>query len=467
MTLSLKGTYYMGLFSSTQNRKQEFAEAKKYFNHPLNKGKVKFSRKKNKEDILPHSFIKVNDVIYAVANKDVNINTGFLGQGNFSKVKLVETSNGENFAVKIEGSIPVNATLSDSPEQELAKQKQPPASISKRKQQEISIMQALEVLTGFQQRKYSDNRIKHFKGKHYRAKTYTIMPLQGKTLASIVKEHRIMDMATRLYYAIAVIDAVQFLHNKKILHNDLKPDNFTETEHGLACIDFGLSKKIPDNISGIKITVGTECHLVYSPPERLLKQGNYVSKASDAYSVGVLFKRTLALDAMFYQGLIGNKKTDKTAFEQFIKTLRNKNKFKGLDHYPADTFNLPEQRQTLPEVRNMLCEKLLQIAQKQQVSKQCKKILEQYLNIDNFDQYLTEYNLNTVTTSSDNSYSTETIISPEEQDGYYSGYQGYNQSQLEHENDQQHDFPSSQDKENINKNTNQQKPARKNIKQNK
>ena len=47
------------------------------------------------------------------------------------------------------------------------------------------------------------------------------------------------------FYAVQLVDAVGFLHEKNIAHRDLKLENILVDEDGyLKIIDFGISKKL-------------------------------------------------------------------------------------------------------------------------------------------------------------------------------------------------------------------------------
>ncbi|HRE33322.1 MAG TPA: hypothetical protein PLD88_15210, partial [Candidatus Berkiella sp.] len=55
------------------------------------------AKKLKKNDTQGFSFIKANGQLYAMANGL------YIGEGGFSKVKMVENNHGKNFVVKIEG----------------------------------------------------------------------------------------------------------------------------------------------------------------------------------------------------------------------------------------------------------------------------------------------------------------------------------------------------------------------------
>lgn len=83
-----------------------WARAKESFEHPRNKYEIKYSKKRNpryakiKHPENFHSFIKIKNTIYAMANQQ------YIGEGSFGAVKIIQNEKGENFALKIEKIIP-------------------------------------------------------------------------------------------------------------------------------------------------------------------------------------------------------------------------------------------------------------------------------------------------------------------------------------------------------------------------
>lgn len=82
-----------------------------------------------------------------------------------------------------------------------------------------------------------------------------------------------------------ILDGMEYLHRRGIIHNDLKPSNIVVNGKGAAhIIDFGLSESEDSLYTGIH--GGTQG---YSAPETTNGQGS-VGVASDIYSVGMLIK---------------------------------------------------------------------------------------------------------------------------------------------------------------------------------
>ena len=107
---------------------------------------------------------------------------------------------------------------------------------------------------------------------------FTMDLLEGaKTILDAGREQ---PFAAQLDLIGQVLQALAYLHERGILHRDLKPDNVLVTPQGqVKLLDFGLADGLP-HASG---AVGT---LVYMAPEVLRNQP--LSQASDLYAVGVM-----------------------------------------------------------------------------------------------------------------------------------------------------------------------------------
>lgn len=102
-----------------------------------------------------------------------------------------------------------------------------------------------------------------------------------------------------------IIDALEFLHSKSIVHLDLKPENIIVKEDGkITLIDFGFARTWDKEISlkhSIKLFNEKECmgSIYYIPPEILDKKCLDPEKA-DIYSLGVSFYCMVSGNFPFY-----------------------------------------------------------------------------------------------------------------------------------------------------------------------
>ena len=82
-----------------------------------------------------------------------------------------------------------------------------------------------------------------------------------------------------------ILDGVDYLHHRGILHNDLKPDNILINKLGHArIIDFGLSSSYDSIYTGV--IGGSEG---FTAPEILQGEG-YAGASSDIYSLGLIIQ---------------------------------------------------------------------------------------------------------------------------------------------------------------------------------
>lgn len=75
-----------------------------------------------------------------------------------------------------------------------------------------------------------------------------VMDLLGPSLEELFTEcNKKFSMKTLLMLADQMIKRVEYVHSRRIIHRDIKPDNFTvgvdKNSHRIFIIDFGLAKK--------------------------------------------------------------------------------------------------------------------------------------------------------------------------------------------------------------------------------
>lgn len=92
--------------------------------------------------------------------------------------------------------------------------------------------------------------------------------------------------ATAIDIFIKVLDAMSYIHKKKIIHRDIKPSNIMINDLSeIRLLDFGIAKNTENDLTLTKIGSSAGYTPMYMSPEHC--NGNTISKYSDIYSLGV------------------------------------------------------------------------------------------------------------------------------------------------------------------------------------
>eukprot|EP00930_Biecheleria_cincta_P018341 TRINITY_DN14324_c0_g2_i1.p1 TRINITY_DN14324_c0_g2~~TRINITY_DN14324_c0_g2_i1.p1 ORF type:complete len:839 (-),score=158.42 TRINITY_DN14324_c0_g2_i1:106-2622(-) len=183
-----------------------------------------------------------------------------LGRGGSSKVYLVQNASGELFALKRVAT-------------ENAKQLEA-------FQNEVVLLQQLRGCEYVIQ--VEDAEVDREKGR-----INIVMEAGDMDLGRFLQSEPKLNLAQMQHLWRQMLEAVQVIHQERIVHSDLKPGNFLLVNGRLKVIDFGIAKKISNDTTNISrdASVGT---LSYMAPEAV-KQGQLkLGRASDIWSLGII-----------------------------------------------------------------------------------------------------------------------------------------------------------------------------------
>ena len=151
-----------------------------------------------------------------------------------------------------------------------------------------------------------------------------IMQLMGQSLEDLINERKTFSVKTVCILGYQMINVLEYIHNKHIVHRDIKPDNFVmglqDASKTLYLLDFGLAKKYRSSVTLVQYPLINKKRLTgtarYASINAL--RGYEQSRRDDLEAVGYVLMYFLRGN-LPWQGLPGKNKD-----ERYKKILQKK-----------------------------------------------------------------------------------------------------------------------------------------------
>ncbi|KDQ15315.1 hypothetical protein BOTBODRAFT_31969 [Botryobasidium botryosum FD-172 SS1] len=117
-------------------------------------------------------------------------------------------------------------------------------------------------------------------------------------LKALLSKWGSLNLPCARYYTAQIVDAVQWMHSKGVIHRDMKPENvLLDPDMRVKITDFGTAKVLDPDAADDRATtwVGTAQYL---SPELLISK--YACKSSDLWAIGCILYQCIAGDFAFH-----------------------------------------------------------------------------------------------------------------------------------------------------------------------
>lgn len=126
---------------------------------------------------------------------------------------------------------------------------------------------------------------------------YLVFEYMEHDLAALISENIKFELSQIKFIFHELLEGLEYLHNKGVLHRDLKPDNILlNNKGGIKIGDFGLARFFSKVVK--KRYTNQVATIYYRAPELFLGEENY-STEIDIWSLGCIFLELLTGDIVF------------------------------------------------------------------------------------------------------------------------------------------------------------------------
>lgn len=122
-----------------------------------------------------------------------------------------------------------------------------------------------------------------------------VMDYAGSDLDKLLKKEKKLSLERVKMYGQQILSAMLYLHENRILHRDLKPQNILLKGNTIKICDFGFAKKMSASINFLESIKGTP---LYIAPE-IMNSKPYTHKV-DVWSFGIILYELFVGGPPFY-----------------------------------------------------------------------------------------------------------------------------------------------------------------------
>eukprot|EP00913_Durusdinium_trenchii_P020489 g19248.t1 len=117
-------------------------------------------------------------------------------------------------------------------------------------------------------------------------------------LGRLLQSHADMSIGDVQALWRQMLEAVQVVHQERVVHSDLKPGNFMLVKQRLKLIDFGIAKRRGSRVWSEcrESSVGT---ISYMAPEAVKQGAVKIGRPSDVWSLGIILYQMIYMRAPF------------------------------------------------------------------------------------------------------------------------------------------------------------------------
>jgi len=128
---------------------------------------------------------------------------------------------------------------------------------------------------------------------------YAVMEwVDGRPLREILNDHGSLAVERSVRIALAICDALEYLHSHGVVHNDLKPENvMVDAQDTIKLVDLGLARETRTSFWKRMRPSDAMGTLDYVSPEKI--RGKSGDARSDVYSLGIMLYEMLTGEAPF------------------------------------------------------------------------------------------------------------------------------------------------------------------------